>query len=198
MRYNEKSFGMLNRDMLKRDLFFYMAIVVMFDIYVITKYDGSEAMRNSRTIAIVLTAVLVVAIALYIIITKPRRLIPDALIDAVEEFEMFLPDDITAREARDFLPDFSKDTTYMCRKGDPGFDVVRDTLRNLKGARTTIQPDYPRLNIVVRTADDQMLIETFHENITFGGTIYRVRQKDLDSLFFNEKFAGLFTEKIIL
>ena len=197
MRYNPKSMGMLNRDMLKRDLFFFLILIIPADI-AISRMDpsfGGYAMM--RLSAIILTSVIVIALVLFLIITNPKRLIPDELLDNAESFEMYLPDDITYRETRDHLSGFDKDTRYTCAKEDPGFETIRSKLKELKGARSTIEPDYPRFNIIVRTADGEQLIETFHENITYGGTIYRVRQKDLDALFFNEEFPTLFNAETV-
>ena len=192
MRYNPKSMGMLNRDMLKRDLFFFLIAIIAADIAISRMDPSFGGYATMRLLAFIFTPVIVIAFVLFLIITNPKRLIPDELIDKAEEFEMYLPDDITKRETKDHLPGFSKDTKYTCAKGDPGFDAVCSALRNLKGAKTKIEPDYPRFNLIVRTADGEQLIETFHENITYGGTIYRVRQKDLDALFFNETFPTLF------
>ena len=197
MRYNPKSMGMLNRDMLKRDLFFFLILIIPADI-AISRMDpsfGGYAMM--RLFAIIMTSVIVIALVLFLIITNPKRLIPDEVLDKAEAFEMYLPDDITYRETRDHLPGFDKDTRYTCAKEDPGFETIRSKLKKLKGARSTIEPDYPRFNIIVRTADGEQLIETFHENITYGGTIYRVRQKDLDALFFNEEFPTLFNAETV-
>ena len=96
----------------------------------------------------------------------------------------------------EYAPELSRDRLYVCRRGDAGFEAVCETLRNLRGAKTNIEPDYPRLNIIIHTADDKHLLETFYENVTFGGTIYRVRQKDLDTLFFNQTFQRLFRPMI--
>ena len=197
MRYNPKSMGMLNRDMLKRDLFFFLILIIPADI-AISRMDpsfGGYAMM--RLFAIIMTSVIVIALVLFLIITNPKRLIPDEVLDKAEAFEMYLPDDITYRETRDHLPGFDKDTRYTCAKEEPGFETIRSKLKELKGARSTIEPDYPRFNIIVRTADGEQLIETFHENITYGGTIYRVRQKDLDALFFNEEFPTLFNAETV-
>ena len=197
MRYNPKSMGMLNRDMLKRDLFFFLILIIPADI-AISRMDpsfGGYAMM--RLFAIIMTSGIVIALVLFLIITNPKRLIPDELLDKAEAFEMYLPDDITYRETRDHLPGFDKDTRYTCAKEEPGFETIRSKLKELKGARSTIEPDYPRFNIIVRTADGEQLIETFHENITYGGTIYRVRQKDLDALFFNEEFPTLFNAETV-
>ena len=196
MRYNEKSMGMLNRDMLKRDLFFFLIAIIAADFVIFFKMDPSFGGYNTmRLLATILTPVIVIALVLFLIITKPKRLISDAIIDAAEEFDIYIPEDATNRIVRDLFPELSKGKTYACFRGDDGFDTVCSALRNLNGARSTIEPDYPRLNIVIHTVDGEHLLETFQENITFGGTIYRVRQKDLDALFFNDSFPKLFAEK---
>lgn len=197
MRYNPKSMGMLNRDMLKRDLFFFLILIIPADIAISRMDPSFGGYATMRLFAIIMTSVIVIALVLFLIITNPKRLIPDELLDKAEAFEMYLPDDITYRETRDHLPGFDKDTRYTCAKEDPGFETIRSKLKELKGARSTIEPDYPRFNIIVRTADGEQLIETFHENITYGGTIYRVRQKDLDALFFNEEFPTLFNAETV-
>ena len=197
MRYNPKSMGMLNRDMLKRDLFFFLILIIPADIAISRMDPSFGGYATMRMFAIIMTSVIVIALVLFLIITNPKRLIPDELLDNAEAFEMYLPDDITYRETRDHLPGFDKDTRYTCAKEDPGFETIRSKLKELKGARSTIEPDYPRFNIIVRTADGEQLIETFHENITYGGTIYRVRQKDLDALFFNEEFPTLFNAETV-
>ena len=197
MRYNPKSMGMLNRDMLKRDLFFFLILIIPADIAISRMDPSFGGYATMRLFAIIMTSVIVIALVLFLIITNPKRLIPDELLDNAEAFEMYLPDDITYRETRDHLPGFDKDTRYTCAKEDPGFETIRSKLKELKGARSTIEPDYPRFNIIVRTADGEQLIETFHENITYGGTIYRVRQKDLDALFFNEEFPTLFNAETV-
>ena len=197
MRYNPKSMGMLNRDMLKRDLFFFLILIIPADIAISRMDPSFGGYATMRLFAIIMTSVIVIALVLFLIITNPKRLIPDELLDKAEAFEMYLPDDITYRETRDHLPGFDKDTRYTCAKEEPGFETIRSKLKELKGARSTIEPDYPRFNIIVRTADGEQLIETFHENITYGGTIYRVRQKDLDALFFNEEFPTLFNAETV-
>ena len=197
MRYNPKSMGMLNRDMLKRDLFFFLILIIPADIAISRMDPSFGGYATMRLFAIIMTSVIVIALVLFLIITNPKRLIPDELLNKAEAFEMYLPDDITYRETRDHLPGFDKDTRYTCAKEDPGFETIRSKLKELKGARSTIEPDYPRFNIIVRTADGEQLIETFHENITYGGTIYRVRQKDLDALFFNEEFPTLFNAETV-
>ena len=197
MRYNPKSMGMLNRDMLKRDLFFFLILIIPADIAISRMDPSFGGYATMRLFAIIMTSVIVIALVLFLIITNPKRLIPDEVLDKAEAFEMYLPDDITYRETRDHLPGFDKDTRYTCAKEEPGFETIRSKLKELKGARSTIEPDYPRFNIIVRTADGEQLIETFHENITYGGTIYRVRQKDLDALFFNEEFPTLFNAETV-
>ena len=197
MRYNRKSMGMLNRDMLKRDLFFFLILIIPADIAISRMDPSFGGYATMRLFAIIMTSVIVIALVLFLIITNPKRLIPDEVLDKAEAFEMYLPDDITYRETRDHLPGFDKDTRYTCAKEEPGFETIRSKLKELKGARSTIEPDYPRFNIIVRTADGEQLIETFHENITYGGTIYRVRQKDLDALFFNEEFPTLFNAETV-
>ena len=196
MRYNPKSYNMINRDKLKRYLFYFLVLVVIFDIYVIIRFDGSEAMRINRLIALIATPIVVIAIILFIVLTKPKRLIPDAVIDGAEKFELYIPEDATKRMIEEYAPELSRDRLYVCRRGDAGFDAVSGTLRNLRGAKTKIEPDYPRLNIVIKTADDKHVLETFYENVTFGGSIYRVRQKDLEELFFNQSFQRLFRPMI--
>ena len=196
MRYNPKSYNMINRDKLKRYLFYFLVLVVIFDIYVIIRFDGSEAMRINRLIALIATPIVVIAIILFIVLTKPKRLIPDAVIDGAEKFELYIPEDATKRMIEEYAPELSRDRLYVCRRGDAGFDAVSGTLRNLRGAKTKIEPDYPRLNIVIKTADDKLMLETFYENVTFGGFIYRVRQKDLEELFFNQSFQRLFRPMI--
>ena len=204
MRYNPKSMGMLNRDMLKRDLFFFLILIIPADIAISRMDPSFGGYATMRLFAIIMTSVIVIALVLFLIITNPKRLIPDELLDKAEAFEMYLPDDITYRETRDHLPGFDKDTRYTCAKEDPDLTFQLQLLccrlmdtKELKGARSTIEPDYPRFNIIVRTADGEQLIETFHENITYGGTIYRVRQKDLDALFFNEEFPTLFNAETV-
>ena len=196
MRYNPKSYNMINRDKLKRYLFYFLVLVVIFDIYVIIRFDGSDAMRINRLIALIATPIVVIAIILFIVLTKPKRLIPDAVIDGAEKFELYIPEDASKRMIEEYAPELSRDRLYVCRRGDAGFEAVSGTLRNLRGAKTNIEPDYPRLNIVIKTADDKHVLETFYENVTFGGSIYRVRQKDLEELFFNQSFQRLFRPMI--
>ena len=196
MRYNPKSYNMINRDKLKRYLFYFLVLVVIFDIYVIIRFDGSDAMRINRLIALIATPIVVIAIILFIVLTKPKRLIPDAVIDGAEKFELYIPEDASKRMIEEYAPELSRDRLYVCRRGDAGFEAVSGTLRNLRGAKTNIEPDYPRLNIVIKTADGKHVLETFYENVTFGGSIYRVRQKDLEELFFNQSFQRLFRPMI--
>jgi hypothetical protein len=192
MRYNPKSYKMLNRDMLKRDLFFFLALVIVYDIYIMVTFNGSEAARIGRLIALIATPLVVIGVVLFFVLTKPKRLIPDAVIDAAEEFQLYIPEDATKRVAEDYAPELFRDRLYVCRRGDAGFEAVSGTLRNLRGARTKIEPDYPRLNIVIKAADGKHVLETFYENVIFGGSIYRVNQKELDAMFFNLPFQRLF------
>ena len=191
MRYNPKSMGMLNRDMLKRDLFMVLGVAVFVDIISLASRD-EPGFDRTLVISLIVTAAAAIALVLYFMITHPRRLIPEALIEASEEIELILPDDVTNWVTRDYAPGLRKGNVYICRRGDEGFDTVLGALRELKGARTRIEPDYPRLNLTVRTANASETIETFFENVTYGGKIYRVRQKDLDQLFFSPSFARLF------
>ena len=195
MRYNRKAFGMLNRDMLKRDLFFFLGAIILFDIYVLVKYDGSEPMRTSRLLAIIFTAVIVVAVVLFFVITKPKRIIPDTLIDAAEAFEYIIPMDATKRVIADYAPGLQQGSVLYCRKGDEGFEKVCEALRGIQGARTTILPDYPRFNLNVHTAGGHETIGTFYENVTYGPSIYRVREDRLEKTLFNPEFTALFKEK---
>ena len=92
MRYNPKSMFMLNRDMLKRDLFFVFGAAVLFDIYAAVRGGGREL-----TIGLIVTAAAAIALILFFVLTKPKRLIPDALIDSAESFEYVIPADATKR-----------------------------------------------------------------------------------------------------
>ena len=69
MRYNPKSMFMLNRDMLKRDLFFVFGAAVLFDIYAAVRGGGREL-----TIGLIVTAAAAIALILFFVITlrKPR------------------------------------------------------------------------------------------------------------------------------
>ncbi len=188
MRYNAKSMFMLNRDMLKRDLFFFLGATIVLDIVVI----ATRGSRESLTLGLLLTAAAAIALILFFVITKPKRLIPDELIDAAESFEYVIPQDATKRMIEDYAPGLERGSALICRKGDEGFEKVCDALRSLKGARTKILPDYPRFNLYVNTADGQEPIGTFFENITFGDSVYRVREDELEKTFFNPSFAALF------
>ena len=195
MRYNRKAMGMLNRDMLKRDLFFFLGFVVLLDIYMLVKYDGSEAMRTTRLLAIIFTVVVVAALVLFFVITRPRRIIPDALIDAAEEFEYIIPMDATKRMIADYAPGLQQGSVLYCCKGDEGFEKVCEALRGIQGARTKILPDYPRFNLNVHTAAGHETIGAFYENVTYGPSIYRVREDWLEKTLFNPEFTALFKEK---
>ena len=190
MRYNRKSMGMLNRDMLKRDMFLFLGATVLFDIVSIISKS-----RTSLYIALALTAAAVLALILFFVITRPKQLIPDALIDAAEEFEYIIPEDATKRMIPDYAPGLERGSVLVCRKEDEGFGAVCEALRSIKGAHTTIEPDYPRFNMVIHTADSSEIVGTFYENITFDEKIYRVPEKDLERDLFNPSFAGLFHEK---
>ena len=191
MRYNRKSMGMLNRDMLKRDLFFFLGFTILFDIYAIA--SGSK--QPTLTIGLALTAAAAVALILFFVITRPRRLIPDTLIDAAQEFEYIIPMDATKRIIPDYAPGLQQGSVLYCRQGDEGFEKVCEALRSLQGARTKILPDYPRFNLNVHTADSVETIGTFYENITYGPSVYRVREDWLEKTLFNPEFTALFHEK---
>ena len=147
------------------------------------------------TIGLIVTAAAAIALILFFVITKPKRLIPDALIDSAEAFEYVIPADATKRMIEDYAPGLERGHFLICRKGDEGFEKVCGALRSLKGARTKILPDYPRFNLYVNTAGGQEPIGAFHENVTFGDSIYRVREDELEKTFFNPSFTALFHEK---
>ena len=190
MRYNPKSMFMLNRDMLKRDLFFVFGAAVLLDIYAAVRGGGREL-----TIGLIVTAAAAIALILFFVLTKPKRLIPDELIDTAESFEYVIPADATKRMIEDYAPGLERERFLICRKGDEGFEKVCDALRSLQGARTKILPDYPRFNLYVNTAGGQEPIGTFYENVTFGDSVYRVREDELEKSFFNPSFTALFHEK---
>ena len=189
MRYNQKSQGMLNRDMLKRDLIGGLGASIVVAVILAIRGHYKE---ESFIITLVAIAVFAVGLLLFCVITRPRTLIPDALLDAAEEFELILPDDVTSRVIGDYAPGYRKGCVYTCRRGDAGFDEVCSALRDLKGSKTRIEPDYPRLNLTVRTANACETIETFLDNVTYGGKIYRVSEKYLNNVLFTPSFARLF------
>ena len=195
MRYNRKSMGMLNRDMLKRDLFFFLILIIPADIAISRMDPSFGGYATMRLFAIIMTSVIVIALVLFLIITKPKRLIPDELIDSAESFEYVIPSDATKRMIEDYAPGLERGHFLICRKGDEGFEKVCEALRSLKGARTKILPDYPRFNLYVNTDGGQEPIGTFYENVTFGDSIYRVREDELEKTFFNPSFTALFHEK---
>ena len=187
--------GMLNRDMLKRDLFFSLIPIIAADIAISRMDPSFGGYATMRLFAIIMTSVIVIALVLFLIITKPKRLIPDELIDSAESFEYVIPSDATKRMIEDYAPGLERGHFLICRKGDEGFEKVREALRSLKGARTKILPDYPRFNLYVNTSGGQEPIGTFYENVTFGDSIYRVREDELEKTFFNPSFTALFHEK---
>ena len=191
MRYNRKSMGMLNRDMLKRDLCLALGFMVILDVF----FAVSGSSKETLWIALGVTAALLIALILFIIIIKPKRLIPDTLIDAAEEFEYIIPMDATKRIIPDYAPGLQQGSVLVCRRGDEGFEKVCEALRNLQGARTKILPDYPRFNLYVHTAGGTEPIGMFYENITYGPSVYRVREPELEKWFFNPEFTALFHEK---
>ena len=192
MRYNPKATMMLNRDMLKRDLFLFLCITVFLDIISLVSRD-KPGFDTTLKISLAGTAAAALALILFFVITKPKKLIPNALLDAAEEFELVLPDDVTSWVIGDYAPGYRKGSVYTCRRGDAGFDEVCSALKGLKGARTKIEPDYPRFNITVRTANASETIETFLDNVTYGGKIYRVPGKYLNNVLFTPSFARQFS-----
>ena len=187
--------GMLNRDMLKRDLFFFLIAIIAADIAISRMDPSFGGYATMRLLAFILTPVIVIALVLFLIITKPKRLIPDELIDSAESFEYVIPSDATKRMIEDYAPGLERGHFLICRKGDEGFEKVCEVLRSLKGARTKILPDYPRFNLYINTDGGQEPIGTFYENVTFGDSIYRVREDELEKTFFNPSFTALFHEK---
>ena len=189
MRYNPKATMMLNRDMLKRDLICWLALSVVVAIILAVRGHLHD---ESFQILLIIMAVFAAALALFIVITRPKRLVPDALLDAAEEFELVLPDDVTSWVIDDYAPGYRKGSVYICRRGDAGFDEICSALRDLKGARTKIEPDYPRFNLTIYTVNSSETIETFIDNVTYGGKIYRVPKKYLETVLFTPSFARLF------
>ena len=195
MRYNRKSHGMLNRDMLKRDLVFFLIAIIAADIAIFRMDKSFGGYATMRLIAYIATPLIVIACILFIVLTKPKRLIPDELIDAAKEFEYVIPNDATKRMIEDYAPGLEKGSVLVCRREDDSFEKVCAALKTLEGAKTNILPDYPRFNLYVNTADSREPIGMFYENVTFGDSIYRVREKDLEATFFNPSFTALFSEK---